>query len=160
MSAEALVQRLRRFLLWFSAAIMVTTPVELWFMDHYQERAQMIPFVLCVLGLFAIGAVLVRPTRLTAFALRGTMTLVAAGSLLGIVLHLVNNFQFELEIRPNAAVVDVIGEALKGASPLLAPGILALGALLALTATLYHPALAVTTARRISQSEQQESKYA
>ncbi|MBL8156945.1 MAG: hypothetical protein JNM70_22415, partial [Anaerolineae bacterium] len=60
---------------------------------------------------------------------------------LGLGLHLLGNTQFEQEIRPSAAAVDVLLEALKGANPLLAPGILALAGLLAIAATTYHPML-------------------
>jgi hypothetical protein len=73
--------------------------------------------------------------------MRGAMTLMVMGSGLGLGLHLLNNYQFEQEIRPSAAAVDVFQEALKGANPLLAPGILALAGLLAIAATTYHPAL-------------------
>jgi hypothetical protein len=44
-------------------------------------------------------------------------------------------------MRPNAVPGDVVTQALMGASPLFAPGILALGAVLAIAATYYHPAL-------------------
>jgi hypothetical protein len=56
-------------------------------------------------------------------------------------LHLFDNFAFEREIRPNAALVDVIINALRGVNPLLAPGILALAAALAIAATYRHPVL-------------------
>jgi hypothetical protein len=69
------------------------------------------------------------------------MLLVGLGSLFGLYEHIEHNLAFELEIRPTAAVNDVFMEALKGASPLLAPGILGLAALIALAATYYHPAL-------------------
>ncbi|MDQ3928868.1 MAG: hypothetical protein M3328_06945 [Chloroflexota bacterium] len=51
------------------------------------------------------------------------------------------NFAFEREIRPAAPTGDVLMAAIKGASPLLAPGILLFAALLGLAATYYHPAL-------------------
>ncbi|HEX2619849.1 MAG TPA: hypothetical protein VHL11_06875, partial [Phototrophicaceae bacterium] len=108
---------------------------------HVKETLQLIPFGLCFLGFLAVTAVLLRPQRLTILVLRITMVGVAAGSLLGMYLHLKTNLDFELEIRPNAAIGDVLMEALKGASPLLAPGILALVAVLAIAATYYHPAL-------------------
>ena len=69
------------------------------------------------------------------------MGLITLGSCFGIFEHIENNLAFALEIRPNAVVSDVFFEALRGASLLLAPGILTLGAILALAATYYHPAL-------------------
>jgi len=142
MTPERLVQRLRLALFLAAGAMFVVTPVELWLTEHFQEPAQLIPFVLCGLGLATLGAVLLRPSRSTIRALRGVMILVALGGLLGIGLHLYNNFQFELDIRPGATAGDVIMAALAGANPLLAPGILAFAAFLGLTATYYHPALA------------------
>lgn len=55
--------------------------------------------------------------------------------------HIEHNLAFELEIRPNATTGDVFFEALSGANPLLAPGILGLAAIVALAATYYHPQL-------------------
>jgi hypothetical protein len=133
--------RLRRFLLLVTASIFVGTPVELMLEDHTKEPLQLIPFVLCGVGLLTVVAALVRPQKATLFALRVTMLLVAIGGLLGIGLHLWNNFEFEREIRPNAAMGDALMNTLKGANPLLAPGILVVAALIAVAATYYHPAL-------------------
>ncbi len=52
------------------------------------------------------------------------------------------NLSFEQEVRPNAEMGDMVMNALKGASPLLAPGALVFAGLLAIAATYYHPALA------------------
>jgi hypothetical protein len=70
------------------------------------------------------------------------MSLLLLGSLLGVYEHLVNNFAFELEMRPSAVWSDVWFQALRGAAPLLAPGILAVAAVVAIAATYAHPALA------------------
>ena len=51
---------------------------------------------------------------------------------------------FELDIRPGATISAVLGDALKGAAPLLASGIMAMAAIVALTGTYYHPALVKT----------------
>ena len=141
MTDQNLLHRYRLFLLLLTGAIFMGVVVELWFTGHTESTLQFIPFGLSGLGLVAVAGALIRPQRITILALRGVMVLVALGSFLGIYEHIENNLSFALEIRPNAAVSDVFLEALGGASPLLAPGILALGALLALAATYYHPAL-------------------
>ncbi len=69
------------------------------------------------------------------------MGLVALGSLFGIYQHVVNNLGFYREIHPNAPTGAAVWGALAGASPLLAPGVLALASMLALAATYYHPVL-------------------
>jgi hypothetical protein len=86
--------------------------------------------------------VLRRAERIQLLALRGVMGLLLLGSLLGVYEHLVNNFAFELDMRPNAVWGDVWFQALRGAAPLLAPGILAVAAVVAIAATYAHPALA------------------
>lgn len=141
MTADVIVAHLRRFLLALVAFICAGTVVELWLTEHFEEQLQLIPFILCAAALVAVGAVWFRPTRQTIIALRVIMAIVMVGSLLGTVLHLANNFDFELEIRPNATAGEVVLDALMGANPLLAPGVLALAAVLAIAATYYHPAL-------------------
>jgi hypothetical protein len=141
MTREGVEGRLRRFLLLITAFIFVGTPVELVLEEHTKETLQLIPFVLCGVGLLAVVAALVRPQKATLLALRVAMLLVALGGVLGIALHLWNNFEFEREIRPNLAVGDAFINTLKGANPLLAPGILVVAALIAIAATYYHPAL-------------------
>lgn len=89
----------------------------------------------------AVLGALLRPQRLTLWALRAAMLVVGLGGLAGMVIHLLENLAFEQEIRPNAAAAELFGEALKGASPLFAPGVLVFAALVALIATYAHPAL-------------------
>lgn len=141
MSSSTVEGRLRRFMLALATFLFIGTPVELLFNEHFGEPLQLIPFVLCGLGAITAGLALFRPRRGTLLALRVTMVIVALGSLLGMYLHLSGNFEFELEIRPGAGLGDVLAEALSGANPLLAPGILAITAVIALAATYYHPAL-------------------
>ena len=138
LDAEA---RYRRFLLWVSAGLFIGTPVELWLTEHMEGWQQWVPFVLCAVGLVAVASALRAPTRGTLLALRGTMIGVGAGAFYGIYSHVTANVAFELEIRPTYGLSDVLGEALRGASPLLAPGILALAALLGMAATFWHPVL-------------------
>ena len=141
MKADVIAARLRLFLLGMTALIFLATLGELVLEDHDQEALQWIPFVLCGIGLLTVAGALLRPRRGTLLALRGVMALVALGGLAGIAIHLARNLGFEQEIRPNAALGEVIGAALRGAAPLLAPGTLIFAALLALAATYYHPAL-------------------
>jgi len=135
-------QRLRTFLLGLSAWMCVGTIIELLLAKHYDDPVQLVPFALCGVGLIALLVALWRPRRGTLLALRGVMGLLIVGSLAGVYEHVVNNFAFELEMRPNAVWSDVWFQALRGAAPLLAPGILAIAALIAIAATYAHPALA------------------
>lgn len=133
--------RLRRFLLAMSAALFAGTPVELWFAEHIESAIQLIPFALCAIGVVAAIAALMAPSRRVLLGLRVCMILVIIGGLFGWYEHLAHNIEFEMEIRPNATRSEVFWTSLSGASPLLAPGILPVAALLALGATLQHPRL-------------------
>jgi hypothetical protein len=131
--------RLRRALLLLAGAVFAMTPLELWLTDHIEETQQLIPFAVCAAGLLAVALVLIRPARLSLMFLRVVMVVAVLTSLLGMYYHLSGNFGFELEIRPNDTASDVLMEALKGANPLLAPGILALAGAVALLAAWQHP---------------------
>ena len=141
MNDRTILQRLRLFLLVMAGLVFVVTPVELWLNEHYESPVQLIPFLLSALGLIAVLLVLVAPRRETLIGLRSIAVVIILGSLLGMYEHFEANMAFELDIRPGAAASDVLLETLKGASPMLAPGILAFGALLCLAATYHHPAL-------------------
>ncbi len=141
LDSPTLVRRYRLFLLGLAAWMCVGAIIELILSKHYEDPAQLIPFALCGLGLVVLVAVLLRPVRATLYALRGVMALVIFGSLFGIWEHLESNLSFELEMRPGSGVGDVWLQALQGAAPLLAPGILAVAAIIAIAATYAHPAL-------------------
>lgn len=141
MDTSTVLQRLRTFLLVLAGLVCVGVPVELWLAEHMESPTQLIPFALCGAGLLAVAAVLLRPSRITLLALRVVMLLLIIGSGLGVYEHLAGNLAFAQEIRPNATLGAVWLDALRGANPLLAPGALALAALLALGATYAHPLL-------------------
>ena len=133
--------RLRTLLLLLSATVFALTVIELILGNHTQEVWQLVPFALCGAGLAVVLLVLLRPTRSTLWLLRGVMAVVAFGTVLGMWQHFAGDLAFQREIRPNADNWTLIENAIHGAAPLLAPGILALGAGIALLATYGHPAL-------------------
>ena len=135
------LSRLRRFLLVTSALLFVGALVELWLVGHAETAVQLIPFALCGLGLVCALVALARPVRAAVLALRACMALVVLGSLYGVYEHVVENVAFQREILPGSTTGELVSAGLGGANPLLAPGILALAAALALAATYYHPAL-------------------
>jgi hypothetical protein len=141
MSSAEILSRLRRFLLIFSLLLFGGAAVELWLVDHTQDPLQLIAFVLCGLGSVAALVALLRPRGATVWGLRVCMGLVACGSLLGSYLHVEGNLAFQREINPNEPSAEMVLSALGGANPLLAPGILAVAAVLALAVTYHHPAL-------------------
>jgi hypothetical protein len=140
MSSADILSRLRRFLLVFSVLLLGGALLELWLIGHMEDPVQFIPFGLCGLGMLAALAALVRPRRAALLALRVCMALVVLGTLLGIYLHVEGNLALQREISPNATAWATLLGALGGGNPLLAPGILAVAAVLALAATYRHAA--------------------
>ena len=141
MSPAATLFRLRRFLLVLSILLFGGTVVELLLVKHWGDVVQLIPFALCGLGSIAALLVLLRPRRATLLGLRVCLGVVVCGSLFGIYEHLSNNIAFQREIKPDAPMADVFVSAVAGGNPLLAPGTLAVAAVLALAASYNHPAL-------------------
>ena len=124
-----------------TALVLLAVLAELWLVEHTQDLLQLVPFALCGVGLAAVVSAAVRPGRSTLIALRAAMLLVALGGLVGVAIHLLENLAFEQEIRPNSTLWAAFAASLKGAAPILAPGVLVFAALLALVATYRHPAL-------------------
>ena len=123
-----------------AALVLLSALAELWLVEHTQDLLQLVPFALCGVGLVALAAAALRPGKSTLIALRAVMLLVALGGLVGVATHLLQNLAFEHEIRPNSTLWAALAAGLKGAAPILAPGVLVFAALLALIATYRHPA--------------------
>ncbi|HET8670248.1 MAG TPA: hypothetical protein VFM05_06340 [Candidatus Saccharimonadales bacterium] len=141
MSSDLILSRLRRFLLGLSALLCVGIVFELWLTKHMENFVQLIPFGLCGLGFLAAAVVLFYPRRAPMLSLRLCMGLVALGGIFGAYEHIENNVGFHREIRPNAPTREIVLASFYGPNPLLAPGILAVAAVLAMAATYHHPAL-------------------
>jgi hypothetical protein len=108
---------------------------ELLLTGHYEGWEQWIPLALLAVGL--ISGILWH--RLGGNGLRRTLLFVgsalAAGGVVGSVLHLKGNREFELEMYPDLSGVDLVVESVTGATPALAPGALILLGLLAVLIT-------------------------
>ena len=141
MSPALILSRLRRFLLALSALLCVGTVIELWLTNHTENSVQLIPFGLCGLGFVAAVVALFNPRRATVLGLRLCVGVVASGGFFGIYEHVENNLGFQREIHPTAPTGEILLAALHGPTPLLAPGILAVAAVLAIAATYHHPSM-------------------
>lgn len=135
MSAAEILQQLRRFLLLLSVMLFGAALVELWLVGHTEDWIQWIPFGLSTAGSIASLLMLFLPGRSTVRILRICMVVVVLGTLFGIYQHIAGNIALEREIDPKATTSRVVSRGLSGGNPLLAPGILAIAAVLALAAT-------------------------
>ena len=143
MNSEVVLARLRQFLLFISAGVFIMTVTELFFLSHWSETIQFLPFVLSGLGLITLCLAYFRPSPGTIAALRWSMIVIAACSLIGVYEHMANNLGFRMEIQPNATTWELVLATLEGANPVLAPGILMLGAVIGWASVYQHPALEI-----------------
>jgi hypothetical protein len=120
-----MVSRIRRLLLALLAAGSFGTGVELLLLGHFEELAQIVPLVLLAAGLAAASWHLASAGASVA-ALRWLMLLFVASGGLGVMLHYRGNVEFEHEMYPALEGVELIGKTLTGATPVFAPGTMAL----------------------------------
>lgn len=132
--------RLRGILCSLAVLTFLFTPAELILLEHTGDWVQLIPFVASFLGLVAAGWVLVDPSHARIRGARWLSAAIALSGVVGSIKHVLHNLELELEIRPGWTWVESLPDALQGAAPSLATGILILGALLILGATYDHPA--------------------
>jgi hypothetical protein len=125
---------LRRFLTLTLIVGIAGTVLELLFIGHLEDRLQLVPIVLLPAGLMALVWHLLRPSRASTRGVRLLMALFVASGLLGVGLHYRGNREFELEMYPAMAGVELVRETLTGATPVLAPGSMVLLGLIGLAA--------------------------
>lgn len=132
-------QWLRQFLLGVVAAIFIGSIFELILLEHYEEVLQFIPFVISGLGAITVAMVWRSPGKNTIRIFRWMMGIAMLTSLVGVYFHFTSNFDFVREMNPSFTIWESIWPAMKGAHPLLAPGILFLAGILGFAATYQHP---------------------
>ena len=133
--AAEVLRRLRKFLLLLTISLLAGALAELWLVGHTEDPIQLIPFVLAVVAIVVCVLVYFWPSTGTIQVMRAWMLVVILGTLLGVYLHIEGNVAFEREVDPNAATSRLVWQGLGGGNPLLAPGILAIAALVAMAAT-------------------------
>lgn len=126
--------------------------VELALLEHYDSVSQWIPLALLVVVLGAAVAVQVRPGPRTVRFFQAVMALCVVTGAVGLVLHYRGNVEFELERDGSLHGLRLFWEAIRGATPALAPGALSQLGLLGLAYTYRHPSL-----RTINMSSSEES---
>lgn len=120
---------------------LVGTGVELILLEHTEDVWMWTPLVLmgaAVLVLVLYG-LMKSPRILRGF--QGVMLLFIVSGCLGLWFHYKGNVEFELEMYPSLGGFKLFWEALKGATPALAPGTMIQFGLLGLLYTYKHPAL-------------------
>jgi hypothetical protein len=132
---------LRRLLLVLAAAACGGVVVELLLTGHTEGLVQWVPIGLSGAMLPFLALAYRAPTRRWLIALRIALVVLSAAGLFGIYEHVTHNWAFEQEIQPEATWDVLWIEALRGASPALAPASLVLVGIMGIGATYRHPAL-------------------
>lgn len=115
--------------------------VELLLLEHFESATQWIPLLSLGLGLATTVAVARGPTVSSIRVFKLMMSAFVITGLLGLILHMKGNVEWVLERHPELGGWPLIWEALRGATPALAPGALAQLGLLGLAWSYRHPAL-------------------
>jgi hypothetical protein len=129
----------RRFLLATILLGVAAMDVELLLLGHVEGFGQLAPVVLLACGLAVLVWHAITPRAATVRAVQLVMMLFVVSGVAGIVLHYRGNAEFELEMYPSLGGTELIGKTLTGATPVLAPGSMALLGLAGLVHAYQHP---------------------
>ncbi len=133
--------RIRRLLLVALGGGAIGTSAELLLLGHFESALQWLPLAALALAAGVLAWHAVRPRRASVRALQVAMVLLMACGAVGMGLHYDGNAEFELEMYPSMVGVELIQKTLTGATPVLAPGSMALLGLIGLAHTYRHPCL-------------------
>jgi hypothetical protein len=101
--------------------LLLGSGLELYLINHYHDIEQAIPLIaLTIVLLLFVGSVLTSHKYLFKLFHYFLYVCIAVG-VYGTYLHLVNNLEFEQELRPTAALSYQLWQSLSGATPVLAP---------------------------------------
>lgn len=140
-SASPSLPRFRQLLLAILLLGFAGTLAELVLLEHYEDLKQWIPLVLLSLGVIVTGLVMYSPGAGALKLFRALMALNVVAGLVGVVLHLLGNYEFERELNPGSSGLEFWLEVFRGATPALAPGTMLQFGLLGLLVVWQHPAL-------------------
>ena len=126
---------------------------ELLLIGHVERLAQLVPVVLLALGLVALGWHAAAASVATVRVVQVLMVAFVLSGLIGVGLHYRGNEEFALEMYPSLSGLELARRTITGATPVLAPGSMALIGLVGLGATYRHPLLRDPVAADLLQEE-------
>ena len=112
---------LKRFILFLFISGVTVTAAELLLLEHTEDYWQLLPLVLLFGSLGGIFVFLFRPSAATILIFQFLMVLFIICGLVGHYLHYQVNVEFELEMYPSLDGLNLLWEAISGATPALAP---------------------------------------
>lgn len=150
--------RLDRLRVFLNAVVLVGVvgmATELLLIGHTDGWYQLVPVVLLTAMAVAMAWRLARPRRLTLWVVRALMLSSVASGVVGVILHYRGNEAFELEMYPTLSGAALAFETITGATPVLAPGSMALLGLVGLAATYRQPARHGTVESTVPHSDEE-----
>ena len=132
--AQPTLSTVRRYLLSTLIVGIVGMGIELLLLGHVDGLAQIAPVALLGVGLLVAGWHAASPGAATVPLFKATMGLFVLSGAIGIGLHYSGNVEFEREMYPSLSGIELVGKTLTGATPVLAPGTMALLGLIGLLA--------------------------
>jgi hypothetical protein len=133
--------RMRALLLGTLAFGVVGMTTELLLLGHVESVSQWTPVALLGASVLLLVWHAVAPSRTTVRVLQATMVLFIVTGGIGVGFHYDGNVEFELELSPEASGWDLIAKTMTGATPVLAPGTMAVLGFVGLALVHRHPAL-------------------
>ncbi len=131
--------RIRSFLMALFLLGATGTAAELLLLGHTEDPWQWVPLVLMAVGVVAACSFFLRRDRGSLRAFQVTMGVFLVSGIIGLVLHYRVNVEFELEMYASLGGLDLFWEAMQGATPVLAPGMMIELGLLGLAYAFRHP---------------------
>ena len=113
--------------------------IELILLEHTEETWQWVPIVLLGASIPTASVLAFKPTRSVIRLFTFIMVLFIGAGGIGLIQHMRGNLEFELEMYPSMGGWELFWEALKGATPSLAPGTMTLLGLMGIIYTFRHP---------------------
>jgi len=133
---------LRRFLLVVFIVGTAGAAVDLYLLEHFEDKKQLIP-----LGLLALSAIIliwhvIHRGRASVRVFQVVMMLFVIAGLTGLVLHYLGSAEFQMEVNPDLSGMELFLKAIRAkAPPALGPGAMINLGLLGLAYAYRHPIL-------------------
>lgn len=113
--------------------------LELILLEHTEEAWQWVPIVLLGTSIPTAAVLAFKPTRAVIRLFTFIMVLFIGAGGIGLIQHFRGNIEFELEMYASRRGWELFWEALKGATPTLAPGTMTVLGLMGIIYTFRHP---------------------
>lgn len=117
------------------------TGTELLLLQHYEDSWQLVPLFLIALALLTLTWHALTHEPASVRAIQAVMALFLFSGIAGLWFHYHANSEFELEMDPSLAGLQLFKESMSGATPALAPGTMIELGLIGLVYTYRHPQL-------------------